>query len=580
MHLTLAYLGHSGLAPLPLLRGSGIGATRPAQALNLVPNLAREPVAFDAPLRHPLRFREAMSALHDVVVSDLRFRRRDRTAYEEWKQNEQERLRVLRREEYRQARDEILAHRSEPLPAGFETEYLRCRKRYWNARQQYADYLRKHDPALWRILMPCDPIVTVAPDAVLFECFSADESSYGCLTVERDGGFGPGDGAQNGTTNVDYSWQLYQHFQSLRSYRETRLRVDPAGFGVATATQPEYREEKIELPPGWLRGLLQIQAAMGLPMRRVSIPRDALYSVLAWHKRHRAHSRPRALRFELEPGRTPVLVMEPWEQRIACHGSVYEGPPGAPIRVWGQRRLLSLARLLPLAEGFDVYLLGTGLPSFWVARLGEMRLTLGLSGWTANDWTRGSALDLLAAPEDLTPELLLVLAQQLRQRHSATLAELAGHALVRESQAAAALNRLAHSGQVIYDLDAGRYRWRQVMPAPLAEDQLGPEDPEAAGCRELLRRRAVRLQSRQDVPEGGVLCTGAVGGIEVELLLDADGRIRRGRCKCSHHYKSGLRRGPCRHLQALRLAAWRPAAAQAEASAATWFERLQRWAWN
>ena len=31
-----------------------------------------------------------------------------------------------------------------------------------------------------------------------------------------------------------------------------------------------------------------------------------------------------------------------------------------------------------------------------------------------------------------------------------------------------------------------------------------------------------------------------------------DGRMIRGKCNCSHHFKGGLRRGPCRHLQALR----------------------------
>jgi len=29
----------------------------------------------------------------------------------------------------------------------------------------------------------------------------------------------------------------------------------------------------------------------------------------------------------------------------------------------------------------------------------------------------------------------------------------------------------------------------------------------------------------------------------------------RGKCTCSHHFTGGLRRGPCRHLQALRTAA-------------------------
>jgi hypothetical protein len=42
------------------------------------------------------------------------------------------------------------------------------------------------------------------------------------------------------------------------------------------------------------------------------------------------------------------------------------------------------------------------------------------------------------------------------------------------------------------------------------------------------------------------------------LLIDADGRMLRGRCTCSHHFTGGLRKGPCRHLQALRSAAADP----------------------
>ena len=64
--------------------------------------------------------------------------------------------------------------------------------------------------------------------------------------------------------------------------------------------------------------------------------------------------------------------------------------------MWGRRRLMSLARVLPLAERFEVRLLGSGLPSIWVAHMGELRFTLALSGWTANDWSSGANLDLLA----------------------------------------------------------------------------------------------------------------------------------------------------------------------------------------
>ena len=79
------------------------------------------------------------------------------------------------------------------------------------------------------------------------------------------------------------------------------------------------------------------------------------------------------------------------------------GPRSEVIRIWGRDRLQLLARLLPLLDGAEVYLLGTGLPSFWSIQMGPLRLILGLSGWTANDWTGAAALDQLAPPADPDP---------------------------------------------------------------------------------------------------------------------------------------------------------------------------------
>ena len=324
----------------------------------------------------------------------------------------------MRNRARQQALKDIEEDRQKPLPPGLEQHHDRLRKRYWHARQQYANHLLKHDRDLWRLLMPCDPVITVAEDVVCFECFSADESSYGCLTVDRESAFGPSDSIRFGTTNVDYSWDLYHHFQALRTYRQTRFRIDPAGFEVATAGNADYREEKIDLPHNWLRGFMQLQSAMTLPAITLGLSREAVYSILAFHKRHRARTSPRAIRFELLPGKPPELVLEPWEQRIVSHGTIYNGPPTEPIRIWGARRLLMLARLLPLVERFDVHLLGTGLPSFWIAHLGEMRLTVGLSGWTTNDWTRASALELIARPAIPPVGLVAAVADLLQHRRA------------------------------------------------------------------------------------------------------------------------------------------------------------------
>ncbi len=510
MRVDLSYLGRSGIVE----SSTGNGRT-----LSMMPNLAREKVSFDAPLLHPLRFREAMSALHDVVINDLRYQPRDKTAYEEWKKQQVVARQALYREELERAKKSIAVQRGlTPPPPGFDRLFERTRQRYWSARFKLADLMHREDPELWRWLMPCDPVITVADDVVFFECFSADESSYGCLNVSREA-FGVGAAVQLGTTNVDYSWDLYNHFQSLRSYRETRFLIDPAGFEVKTDSAPGYREEKIDLPGGWLRGFMTTQEAMGMPGVSVKLSREAVYSALAFFKRHKANKSPRAVRFELLPGKPPAIVLEPWEQRIVSYGTTYDGPSIEPIRIWGARRLLVLARLLPLAEWFNVLLLGTGLPSFWVAQMGEMQLTLGLSGWTTNDWTRGSALDLLSPPATITEDLLERVGRTLQQRRALSLVQLQQATLAQPPAIMAALRRLAFAGQVIHDLPHGVYRFRQVMPVPLGEAQLGPENPELVAARHLMLTRDSKLDL------GGT--NGQWPGSDRQSRVDASGNSRR-----------------------------------------------------
>jgi hypothetical protein len=539
---SFVYAGHSGV----IARGD-------QRAIHLAPNLAREPVAFDAELLNPLRFREAISALHDVVIADLRFQKRDKTAYEEWKKEQSARDAVVRREAYQQAQREIEAKRNAPLPPGLEKEYDAARKEYWRLRIKYSDYLKKHDPELWRKLMPCDPVITVADDVVFFECFSKDESAYGYLHVDRARGFGTSSNLQLGTTNVDYSQTLYEQFQTLRTYRPTRFNLDPEGFSVVAQSETQHREEKIDLPMSWLRGFMKLQAAMTMPTTRVTLTREAVYSLLAFLKRNVAKRSPRALRFELEPGQPVRMVLEPWEKPFEVFGTNYDGPSTAPIRIWGTRRLLVLPRLLPLIDSIEVHLLATGLPSFWVVRMGEMTFTLGLSGWTTNDWSKGSALDLLQPPRAPSPELNAQVAQSMKTRRKATLADVrVDVGGVDEFLIAGALRHLAQSGQLIYDFASGVFRYRQIMSQPLGESQLGPEDPELAGARELIAKNKVELIDRQDGPNLTRVILGKVEGKPVEILVDPEDRIKRGKCLCGFFKQYGLRNGPCRHMIALR----------------------------
>jgi hypothetical protein len=408
-----------------------------------------------------------------------------------------------------------------------------------------------------------------------FECFSKDESAYGCLSVNRGDGFGASENLQLGTTNVDYSLPLYESFQSLRSYRETRFKVDPAGFTVATEGNSDYREEKIDLPQGWLRGFMQIQSAMGLGGTAVPVSREAVYSVLAYLKRHRVEKSPRALRFELVPGKAPVLVLEPWEIKIVSHGTIYQGPETQPIRIWGRRRLAVLGRTLPLVERFTVHLLGTGLPSFWLAHMGEMTLTLGLSGWTTNDWTRGSALDLLMPPVKPSADAVAIVAGVLQQRRAMMLSELLGVSRLSKSELLAALNHLAYSGQMIHDLASNIYRWRQIMPQALGEREIGPENAELSASHAIFVERKVMVEKQENLAGGKKFYGGKAESTPVEIIVDGEDQIKRGKCLCGHYKTFGLRNGPCRHMLALRMLVMNRES-PADVSGRGWEDRIRR----
>jgi hypothetical protein len=111
------------------------------------------------------------------------------------------------------------------------------------------------------------------------------------------------------------------------------------------------------------------------------------------------------------------------------------------------------------------------------------------------------------------------------------------------------------------------------MPTEVSASQLGPENPETAAARQIVVKSQVRVDRDERRPDGLHILEGQVQGKGIELLLDADGRMLRGKCTCSHHFKGGLRRGPCRHLQSLRTVAL---GSIAQPNLERWYEVLSK----
>ncbi len=134
MNLTFAYRDRSAVVQSP----AGL-------AVALAPNLRRDRVGFDATLRHPLRFREAVAALHDIVINDLRYKPTDRSAHDAYLAEQKAIEAALRSGVAAEARRAI---REAGPPALSEEEFARLdrefnqkRHQYWSARQKYANHL-------------------------------------------------------------------------------------------------------------------------------------------------------------------------------------------------------------------------------------------------------------------------------------------------------------------------------------------------------------------------------------------------------------------------------------------------------
>lgn len=131
-----------------------------------------------------------------------------------------------------------------------------------------------------------DPVVTVHPDVLFLEAFSGDQSVYGLLLLDR-GLFETEGEVRCGTTNVDFTRWLYEALDDMRSSRETWLRVEPAGVEVRTQDAGRRFERKVELPLSWVRGFVNLHAAMAMRGTRLRVRPVDLLAVL----RHLQHSK-------------------------------------------------------------------------------------------------------------------------------------------------------------------------------------------------------------------------------------------------------------------------------------------------
>jgi hypothetical protein len=528
-----------------------VSSNATSTSMSFAPDTLRDATFFVGKLNRRVAFREAISALHDVVISDQRFKPKDKTAYKEWAAQQE----AIWLSEYMAGYDKTVAsQRMETIR--HELQAIRDERQqvfspYYKARSAYFNYLYHKDRDTWIVL---DPVITIHPDELFFECFSQDESTYGKLGANYNV-FKEVNEFKCGTTNIDYSATLYNEFQKIRNYKETDFKIDPSGFEIQTSQEELYKEVKIDLPDSWVRGFLQVSSAMTLPSVSFDLHPLDVYNFCLLLRRFKEKKGPRSIRYILKPGQPVKAIFEPWDKEIICSRSIYTGSSEHEIRVWGRRRLLILERLIPVAQKFTVHLIGTGLPSFYVADMGDMNFTLGLSGWTANDWSRAGNFDLLAPRSEVDIDAKQKVFAALKKTWTSDAETLAKETGLDSATVTNALTAYTQAGRVIYDINKNVYRARELSREPLPAEKLRFASAQEEAASALLNESTIKYK-KETVGEGYTL-SGSIKtrkrSFNPELTIDKDERIIGGNCDCSFYVQNKLYKGPCEHMLALRL---------------------------
>lgn len=529
---------------------SAVDSSARSTNMSFAPDTRREPTYFRGELNQSLEFREAISALNAVVVSDLRYKPKDKTAYKAWlAQQEQINWQNVAQQRARNAAQ--IKDLQAELDRLNRTSSQRMAP-FYNAKRKYFDYLYKKDLDAWFVL---DPVITVHPDEVFFECFSQDESTYGRLGAGYEVFKNIGEFAC-GTTNIDYSADLYNEFQKIRRYKQTFFQVDPSGFEVQTTAEDTFKELKIDLPDTWVRGFLQVSSAMTLPTVSFDLHPMDVHNLCFVLRRHKERVGPRSLRYRLKPGQPVEVLIEPWNRVIKFPRSPFLGDKEHEIRVWGRRRIFILERLIQLARKFTVHLLGTGLPSFYIADLGHMNFTLGLSGWTANDWSQAGNFDLMAPRAEVDEFTKRRVFEGLKKHWFGSVDSLASELGIDRGGVLAALGIYTQAGRAIYDLNKQVYRVRELSREPLPMNKLRFANEREQSANRLVSDRTVTVRSA-DESNAGIRLRGRVKDgsrtYEPELVIDRDQRLASATCTCNFYTQNKLYKGPCEHILALRI---------------------------
>jgi hypothetical protein len=373
-----------------------------------------------------------------------------------------------------------------------------------------------------------DPILTAHGDMLRCESFSACNGVYARLDL-----FGQALGGQSlglGTTNIDINAPLAASLAAVLPSDALRLQVGAQAV-VVTTEFAAHTERAVALPERWVRALAEAQCmASGLKLQ-------ARLDSTAWRRfvaslSTAGGSGPGVQLWALplgnsNPSTALRAALKPAKGAVCLSGTA---------RLGAARQLAHLIQEVQVF-GPDVDDGSLECPSVWVFGLPGARLSLMLSPQPWRGFSgEGAVLAGLAQPG--VAQLAQTVSELLAWEGSIDIEALGQAAKLTQQQTSQALDYLATSGQVGFDVSEGCYFHRLL---PFNEDRL--------------RHNYPRLKAAQALVDAGqVAATGSsfeVQGTHARYCVDPPQESNgTWRCTCIFHMRYLGSRGPCKHILA------------------------------
>ena len=244
-----------------------------------------------------------------------------------------------------------------------------------------------------------------------------------------------------------------------------------------------------------------------------------------------------------EPNKRIEINFMPWGKKLTL-SSIYKGKSKRVEKIWGRRRWLIIEKIIPIANSFTLRLYGFGMPQFIIADLGTMKMTIGFTSWSANDWVKGTTFNIMAGLIGEGTEQVFNL---LKKHRKLSLQELKSKLpKLSEDKIKSGVGLILRRSQGYIDPINNMIRFRQLFNVPLPEELYKTNYLEERVNSMLMRSLDITLVFTNDKEYHATLAP------NTQIEIDQDMKIIKVNCKC-REFQNGPRNisAPCPHILTL-----------------------------